>query len=190
MGLFYKLYIMNDFTYHQDFFLTGVSVMIELYSDRIEISNPGLPPISVDRFIDEYRSRNEKLADFMRRLGICEEKGSGIDKVVEAVEAMQLPAPDFRVGEIRTTAILFAHKKFSEMDKKDKIRACYQHCALLYVHNQRMSNQSLRKRFDLPESKMTTASAVIAMTKEAGLIKSNGEETTSVRYIRYLPFWA
>ncbi len=48
---------------HQDFLATGASVMIEMYGDRIEISNPGIPPIQVERFIDEYRSRNEQLAD-------------------------------------------------------------------------------------------------------------------------------
>ncbi len=39
---------------HQDFLATGASVMIEMYTDRIEISNPGIPPIQVERFIDEY----------------------------------------------------------------------------------------------------------------------------------------
>lgn len=175
---------------HQDFLATGAAVMIEMYADRVEISNPGTPPISVERFIDEYRSRNEKLADLMRRLGICEEKGSGVDKVVKAVEAFQLPAPDFRVGETRTTAILFAHQDFSAMAKSDRIRACYQHCCLMHVSNQRMSNQSLRERFRLPESKAVTVSQVIAATKEAGLIKADESETTSTRYARYLPFWA
>jgi len=175
---------------HQDFQASGSSVMIEMYQDRIEISNPGKPPISIDRFIDEYRSRNERLADLMRRLGICEEKGSGVDKVVTAAERFQLPAPDFRVGELRTTAILFAHQDFAVMSKADRIRACYQHCCLMYVSNQRMSNQSLRQRFDLPESKAVTVSQVIAATKEAGMIKADESETTSTRYARYLPFWA
>ena len=71
---------------------------VEIYGDRMEISNPGKPFISPDRFIDEYQSRNERLADLMRRLGVCEEKGSGVDKVIQAAEAFQLPAPDFRVG--------------------------------------------------------------------------------------------
>ena len=67
--------------------------MIEMYDDRIEVSNPGTPAIPPTRFIDEYRSRNERLADVMRRLGICEEKGSGIDKVVSAAEVFQLQQP-------------------------------------------------------------------------------------------------
>jgi predicted HTH transcriptional regulator len=49
-------------------------------------------------------------ADLMRRLQICEEKGSGIDKVVFAAEQFQLPAPDFRVQILRTSAILLSHK--------------------------------------------------------------------------------
>jgi ATP-dependent DNA helicase RecG len=161
-----------------------------MYSDRIEISNPGIPPINVERFIDENRSRNEQLADVMRRFGICDEKGSGIDKVVDAAEMFQLPAPDFRLGDTRTTAVLFAHQDFAKMSNKDRIRACYQHCSLLYVSNQRMSNQTLRKRFHVSESQAGTVSQIIGATKEVGLIKSDESESTSTRYARYLPFWA
>jgi ATP-dependent DNA helicase RecG len=175
---------------HQDFSISGASVMIEIYTDRIEISNPGIPPIQVDRFIDEYKSLNERLADLMRRMGICEEKGSGIDKVIDAAEVFQLPAPDFRVSEIRTTAILFAHQDFNKMARSDRVRACYQHCCLLYVSNRKMSNQTLRERFDLPESKSATVSLVIRETKEEGLIQPDETETTSTRYARYIPYWA
>ena len=175
---------------HQDFSVTGASVMIEMYADRLEVSNPGLPPISVDRFIDEYGSRNERMADLMRRLGICEEKGSGVDTVVAAAESYQLPAPDFRASDLRTTAVLFAHQEFADMSKRDRVRACYQHCCLQYVSNQRMSNQSLRERFLLGESKPGTVSQVIAATRAAGKIKPDESESTSTRYARYLPFWA
>lgn len=175
---------------HQSFEATGQSVMVEMYADRLEVSNPGLPPIKVERFIDEFRSRNERLAELLRRMRVCEEKGSGIDKVVHLAEVFQLPAPDFRTSETRTTAVLFAHQDFAEMSKPDRIRACYQHCALKYVSNERMSNQSLRERFRLPESKAATASQVIGATKEAGLIKTDESDTTSTRYARYLPFWA
>lgn len=175
---------------HQDFELSGQSVMVEMYADRLEVSNPGLPPIRVERFIDEFRSRNERLADLMRRMGLCEEKGSGIDKVVSLAEAYQLPAPDFRISETRTTAVLFAHQDFADMGKPDRIRACYQYCCLRYVSNQRMSNQSLRERFRLSESKAATASLVIGAAKDANLVKPDETDSTSTRYARYLPFWA
>jgi ATP-dependent DNA helicase RecG len=175
---------------HQDFAETGGSVMVELYSDRMEISNPGRPFISPDRFIDEYQSRNERLADLMRRLGVCEEKGSGVDKVVESTEVYQLPGPDFRVGARRTTAVLFAHKDIDDMDRNDRIRACYQHCCLRYVMNARMTNQSLRERFKLDESKAATVSQIIAATLEAEKIKLADAAQTSTRYRSYVPFWA
>jgi len=175
---------------HQDFRETGTSVAIEVYQDRIEISNPGKPFIPPERFIDEYQSRNERLGDLMRRIGICEEKGSGIDKVVHSAEVYQLPAPDFRVGERRTTVVLFAHKRFQDMDRSDRIRACYQHCCLRYVMNERMSNQTLRERFKLPEERSETVSRIIRETTEAGLVKLDNPEIASRRYARYIPFWA
>lgn len=175
---------------HQDFNETGASVMIEIYDDRMEISNPGLPFIPPERFIDEYKSRNERLADLMRRLGICEEKGSGVDKVVSAAEAFQLPAPDFRVGQRRTSVVLFAHQDLEQMDRNDRIRACYQHCCLRYVMNERMTNQSLRERFKVAESKVATVSLIIAATMEAGKVKLADPTQTSTRYRSYVPFWA
>ena len=175
---------------HQSFTESGTLVMIEIYDDRMEISNPGKPFISPERFIDEYQSRNERLADLMRRLGICEEKGSGVDKVVEAAEVFQLPAPDFRVGERRTSALLFAHKEIDDMDRNDRIRACYQHCCLRYVMNEKMTNQSLRERFKLPEAKVATVSQIIAATMDGGKIKLADPSQTSTRYRSYVPFWA
>lgn len=175
---------------HQDFTEMGMSVMVEIYDDRMEISNPGKPFISPDRFIDEYQSRNEQVADLMRRLGICEEKGSGIDKVIQAAEAFQLPAPDFRVGEKRTSVVLFGHKDFEEMDRTDRIRATYQHCCLRYVMNEKMTNQSLRERFRLSEKKTESVSRAIRDTVDAGKIKLADPEQTSLRYRNYVPFWA
>ena len=126
----------------------------------------------------------------MRRLGVCEEKGSGIDKVIQAVEAYQLPAPDFRVGERRTSAVLFTHLDIDEMNKNDRVRACYQHCCLRYVMNEQMTNQSLRERFKLPGGKAATVSQIIAATLEVEKIKPADPTQSSTRYRSYVPFWA
>lgn len=175
---------------HQDFSESGTSVLIELFSDRLEISNPGEPFIPPERFIDGHQSRNERLAHLMRQLGICEEKGSGIDRVIDAVEVFQLPAPDFRAGERRTQVALFAHKEFEKMDRGERVRACYQHCCLRYVINMKMTNQSLRERFRLPENKAANISQVIGEAVKGGLIRLDDSGTTSRRYAKYIPFWA
>jgi len=176
---------------HQDFSLKGDGPMIEIFSDRIEITNPGRPLIDVLRFIDEPpQSRNEAFASFMRRLNVCEERGSGIDKVIFQVEFYQLPAPNFLVTENHTKAILFAPRKLSSMDRKDKIRACYQHAALLYVSNQMMTNASLRKRLSIEEKNYAIASRIIADTIHENLVKPYDPESFSRKHARYVPFWA
>jgi len=72
---------------HQDMTITGAGPLIELFTDRLEITNPGKPLVNPDRFIDSPpRSRNEALAALMRRMRLCEEQGTGIDKVIAAVE--------------------------------------------------------------------------------------------------------
>jgi len=175
---------------HQDFGLRGTSTMIEIYSNRMEISNPGDPLVPVERFIDGYQSRNERLASLMRRMGICEEKSSGIDRVVHEAEVFQLPAPEFRASNGRTTVIIHGPRPFSEMGREDRIRACFQHCALKWVMSEKMSNRSLRGRFDLPEKKSALVSQVINAALEAGLIKPDEAVGASRKYARYLPFWA
>lgn len=175
---------------HQDFAIGGASVMVEVYSNRVEISNPGEPVVPVERFIDAYQSRNERLADLMRRMGICEEKSSGIDRVVQVAEVYQLPAPDFRAGHRRTSVTIYGPRDFEEMDRADRVRACYQHCALKWVMSERMTNESLRERFHLPESKRAITSQIIAATMEVGLIKPDERVGTSRKFARYLPFWA
>ncbi len=164
--------------------------MIEVYSDRVEISNPGEPVVPIERFIDGYQSRNERLADLMRRLHICEEKSSGIDKVVTAAEFYQLPAPDFRAGHQRTIVVIFGPKKLEDMDRDDRTRACYQHCVLKWVMAERMTNQSLRDRFKLSESKSAIISQIISASLDARLIKPDEAVGASRKYARYLPFWA
>lgn len=175
---------------HQDFSISGNSVRIEIYSDRVEVSNPGLSKIPTERFIDTDWSRNERLADLMRRFGICEKRGSGIDKAIYAIEDAQLPAPDFRKGHHSTSVIIYGLRMFEEMSHKDRIRACYQHCALRCVMGKPMNNQSLRERFGLQKSEATKVSQVIAATIEEGLIKLDPRAGTSRKYARYLPTWA
>ena len=174
---------------HQDFEISGASVMVEIYSDRVEISNPGTPQIPTERFIDGCQSRNERLAMTMRKLRICE-KGSGIDRVVQSAELLQLPAPDFRTGYQSTTIVIFGPKDFDDMSRDDRVRACYQHCVLRYVMSMQMTNQSLRGRFNLPESKSTIISQIIAATVELSLIKADEKAGGSRKFARYLPFWA
>jgi len=176
---------------HQNFIIRGTGPLVEIFSDRIEITNPGIPLIDTQRFIDEPpQSRNEALASFMRRINICEERGSGIDKVIFQVELFQLPAPQFIVSSNHTKAVLYAHKSFADMDKSDRIRACYQHACLRYVSNDFLTNTTLRERFSIEKKNYPMASRIIADTIEKKMIKQYDPENLSKKHAKYIPFWA
>jgi predicted HTH transcriptional regulator len=175
---------------HQDFFLSGTGPMVEIFVDRIEITNPGEPLVDTQRFLDSPpRSRNETLASLMRRFGICEERGSGIDKVVFEVELYQLPAPLFEVSSGFTRAVLFAHKSLSDMDKAEKVRACYLHTCLRHVTRKSTTNSSVRHRFGIEEQNAATAARILSETLDAEMIVVR-DPSAGTRSRAYMPFWA
>lgn len=175
---------------HQDFFVAGAGPMVELFDDRIEISNPGVPIVEVRRFLDTApKSRNEGLASLMRRVGICEERGSGVDKVVFQTEYFQLPAPRFEVTGDTTRAILFGHRPLTKMDRDDRILACYLHACLKYVSHDFMTNTSIRGRFGIEPKNSAIASRLIKEATEDGAIRAH-DGTAAKKLMKYVPFWA
>lgn len=157
---------------HQDFSVSGTGPMIEVFETRMEITNPGIPLVATERFLDSPpQSRNEALASFMRRVNICEERGSGIDKVVFQTEIYQLPAPVFEVTANHTRSVLFSYKTFADMDKAERAHACYMHSCLKYVNREPMNNPSLRERFGIEAKSKSMVSRVIKDAVEMELIK-------------------
>lgn len=176
---------------HQDFTASGAAPMIEVFDNRIEITNPGVPLINVLRFLDHTPlSRNEAIAATMHLLNICERRGSGIDRIVEECEKHQLPAPNFISGDNYTQAILYGPRPLREMDHRDKIRACYQHACLKYANGQTMTNQSFRERMGIAEQNYSTASRIIGEAIEDNKIKAYDPDNKSKKHAKYIPFWA
>ena len=174
---------------HQDLYETGTSPLIEIYDDRIEISNPWTPMIETQRFLDHPpKSRNEELAWFMKRVHICEERWSGIDKTIFACEKFGLPAPEFDAWEAYTRVVIFKKKEFSHLTRKEKISVVYRHTCWQYIQSSFMTNTSLRERFHLSKNKSQIISSIITEAVELGLIKQNDSENTSKKFTQYVPF--
>ena len=175
---------------HQDFNVSGAGPTVEIFDSRIEITNPGSPLVETDRFVDSPpRSLNETLASMMRRFNFCEERGSGIDKVVELAEVYQLPAPLFESPNGFTRATLFAQKPLNEMDKTERVRACYLHACLRYVMKLPMNNASIRERFGIAEKSASQASRLLKESVDAELVIIRDPEV-GARSRTYLPYWA
>ncbi len=88
----------------------------------------------------------------MRRIGICEERGSGLDKVFMEVEKFGLNAPLIEEldDSIRITA--FYRTDFKSRNTEGKLRAIYYHCCLKYTNGEKLTNASLRESFNVDDN--------------------------------------
>lgn len=176
---------------HQDFAVKGMPITIEIFANRLTITNPGYSLNDVNRLIDlPPHSRNEQMAQLMLQLGLCERRGSGVDRAVEAMEKMLLPAYKPESGNDYTRVTLFPKKSVTDMTKEERIEACYQHCCLMYADGEAMNNMSVRERFGLNKNQGTIASHIIADTVSKGLIKQANPDSESRKFVTYIPFYA
>jgi len=175
---------------HQDFSITGMQTAIEIFSDRLSITNPGAPLNDINRLIDlPPYSRNEILANTMLLFRFCEKRGSGIDYAIEAIEKHGLPPVKFTRDDLHTRIFLYPPKHLSKMTKEEKVLACYQHACLMYEDNKSINNQSVRERFGIERRNSSIASRILADTFSAGLLKQSTPENESKRYASYIPFY-
>jgi ATP-dependent DNA helicase RecG len=177
---------------HQDFSVTGAGPMVELFDDRIAVTSPGLllPGKRLDRLIGTTpESRNEQLASSFRRFRICEERGTGFQKVVQAIELYGLPPLLLEPLDNAFRATLAAPRKFADMATAERIEACYQHAVLQYVSSRTLTNTTLRERLKLGEKQRNAVTNVIAAAVEAGRIKRK-DPGSGNKFAEYLPYWA
>ena len=176
---------------HQSLEQRGTNPMVEVFSDRIEFSNAGAPLVAIDRIVDTVPiSRNENIAGFMHRCGICEERGSGYDKIVASTSKNGMLAPRIENQNNQfTKVVLFAKVPFNITTKEDRIRTCYMQACLAYVNFGTIGKADIRMIFGLQEKEGYKASCVIKDTIDAGLIKAI-DDSTAPRHMKYIPHWA
>lgn len=178
---------------HQDFSITGAGPLIEIFDDRIEVSNPGslLPGKRLDRIIGtQPESRNERLARAFRRFKICEERGSGLLKAGLEVELYGLPPIDFSAGPNHFKVTLYAPRTFAKMSAHERLEACYQHAVLKFYSDSAMTNTSLRERLKMPEKQRSMVSVLIQDAIDQKLVKPADPLNKSRKFAEYVPFWA
>jgi ATP-dependent DNA helicase RecG len=94
---------------HRDYRLTGRSIEIRMYTDRMEITSPGGLPahITVDNIVEEHYSRNPRLVNGLYQWGYIEELGLGVDRMIEDMVKAGHPPPIFEAKTHRFTVTLF-----------------------------------------------------------------------------------
>ncbi len=177
---------------HQDFTVSGAGPMVEIYDDRIEITNPGklLPNKRLDRLIGTTpESRNEQLASSFRLYRICEERGTGFQKVVGSIEVFGLPPLVFTPLENAFRVTLYAPRAFAAMSQSERVEACYQHAVLQFLSSGALTNTTLRTRFKLHEKHRNQVTNLIADAVADGRIKRK-DLGSGKKFAEYLPYWA
>lgn len=137
---------------HRDYSTTAACIQVDIYFDRIEISNPGnsLVPIS-ELDTAPSTSRNPLLMNFLKEYGITDQKARGIRTIVSVAKDNELTTPVFKNLEKSFTVILFNTSIFTEEDERfisqleDKINQ-RQKKAIVYArkHNEGINNSIYR----------------------------------------------
>ncbi len=95
---------------HRDFSRLG-AVHVRLDDDGLAISNPGgfVDGVTLDNLlVAEPRSRNPLLADIIKRIGLAERTGRGIDRIYEGMLRYGRPAPDYSMSNATTVSVRMA----------------------------------------------------------------------------------
>jgi ATP-dependent DNA helicase RecG len=94
---------------HRDYRLTGRSIEIRMYTDRLEVISPGGLPahITLDNIVEEHYSRNPRLVNGLYQWGYIEELGLGVDRMIEDMVNAGHQPPKFEAKTHRFSVILY-----------------------------------------------------------------------------------
>ncbi|GAB3655948.1 ATP-binding protein [Echinicola sediminis] len=96
---------------HRDYYDKGAKIMVELFKDRVEISNPGglTSAISLADFGTKSHSRNPLIFGLFVRVHMVEQVGSGIGRIRDLMKFAKLPEPMFRTEGM--FSVVFSRKQ-------------------------------------------------------------------------------
>jgi ATP-dependent DNA helicase RecG len=140
---------------HRDYFEAGANVFVEIYDDRIEISNPGGLPKGLSREELGTRSvrRNPLIADLLHRIGLIEKAGTGIRRMIEDTKKHKCPEPKFTVNGFFTATfwpnIEIARKITSQVTPQVTPQATPQVVAVLEAAQTARNREELQRAVGL-----------------------------------------
>lgn len=132
---------------HRDYSLTGTSIEVWMFDDRMEIRSPGLPPapVTIERLRKRERvhaSRNPFIVRLFTDLGFMRETGEGIPRIFEEMERSGLHPPEIAIEADSIFSLslrnqpVYSEKELEWLDRyRDAILKPEQKRALLFGHS-------------------------------------------------------
>lgn len=170
--------VISNSLVHRDYKKMHQPVKIAMFSNRIEIENPGglMPGLTTFNLIHRRDWRNPLLAELMKKFGFGEMDGQGIDRLYAATLAIKVPPPLFINDKNTFTVILSAPKAFSDFTPEEKRLMII----IMIIMQDSVDNESVRNCFEISRDK---ASTLIKMMVAEQVIISN---TSSKKYAKYI----
>lgn len=109
---------------HTDYSQTGAPIRVAIFDDRMEVENPGLLPFGLtleDLPLGVSKLRNRVLGRVFQELGLVEQWGSGVQRMISACREQGLPAPVWEEVGFRLRVTLRTERiRVPEVDAKDR----------------------------------------------------------------------
>jgi ATP-dependent DNA helicase RecG len=171
---------------HRDYLQKGATVMIEVFDDRIEISNPGGLPkgLKEEDFGKRTLARNPLIAALLNRAGYIEKLGTGVPRIKKCMADAELPPPefyfdDFFVITLKRVVVSKTAASFDVSAEREK--------RLLYLLQQLKNANAIEVKKSAKKFKVTEKSIRndLLLLEKKGWIKVAG--TTSNRSYQLTP---
>lgn len=156
---------------HRDYFEKGANVMVEIFDDRVEISNPGSLPhgMSLEDFGRRSMTRNPTIASLLHRIRYIEKMGTGINRMKDACKEAGLPEPEFLITGFFT--VLFRRKASENFGLNFGINETQSKILELVKKNQQITTQKMADFIGISRRSVELG---IAELKKQGLIIRKG----------------
>lgn len=139
---------------HRDYSQLHQPVKIALFSDRLEIENPGslMPGLTPLNLIHKREWRNPTIASMMGKFGLGEMDGQGIDRIYSGTKRIKVPAPKITDEQRSFKMTLSAPKAFEDYTPEEKRFTVM----VLLILEREIDNESLRNAFGIDNMKAST----------------------------------
>jgi predicted HTH transcriptional regulator len=139
--------VITNAVVHRDYKKMHQPVKIALFSDRIEIENPGglMPGLTTLNLVHRRDWRNPLVAELMSKFGFGEMDGQGIDRLYVATLALKIPTPVFIDNKISFKVILSSPKKYELFEPNERRNTVL----ALLINNNTIDNEVVRDTFNI-----------------------------------------
>jgi len=159
---------------HRDYFEKGANVMVEIFANRVEITNPGglVKGLTPENFGKISMLRNPGIANLFQRIDYIEKMGTGIERIRLALKAAKVPAVRYEFNAVYVKAVFPRPKKVTGTTTQETAQETAQEIILKLIEN----NPSITRN-ELADKTGLSPDGVkyhLQVLKRQGIIKHTG----------------